>query len=111
MNHRRSERVLLQMRLVVDVEIEPGKTVRLEAFSVVASAHGGLLEMGLKVSEGQKLLLSTATAGLPESVTVVGVRAAEEGCYTVAFEFDRPAPQFWPVPFRPEDWGSVVTKR
>ena len=107
MNRRRSERVLLQMHLVVDAEIEPGKSVRLDAFTLVANAHGGLLEMSLKVSKGQKLLLSIPSARIQESVTVVAVGGAEDGGYTVAFEFDSPAPQFWPVSFRPEDWNWV----
>jgi hypothetical protein len=25
--------------------------------------------------------------------------------YTIAFEFDRPAPKFWPVTLPPMDWG------
>jgi hypothetical protein len=111
MNHRRSERVLLQIRLIVDAEIEPGKLVHLDAFSLVANAHGGLLEMSLKVSKGHKLLLSIPSAGLQESATVVAVRGAEDGGYAVAFEFNNPAPQFWPVSFPPEDWNSVEAKR
>jgi hypothetical protein len=111
MNQRRSERVLLQMPLVVDVEIEPGKSLHLDAFSLVANAHGGLLEMSLKVSKGQKLLLSIPSAGLQESATVVAVRGTEDGGYAVSFEFNNPAPQFWPVSFPPEDWNSVEAKR
>jgi hypothetical protein len=110
MNQRRSERVLLQMPLVVDAEIEPGKSVHLDAFSSVASAHGGLLEMSLKVSKGQKLLLSIPSAGLREGVTVVAVRGTGEGGYMVAFEFESPAPQFWPISFPPEDWTWVEAK-
>ena len=102
--------MLLQMRLVVDAEIEPGKSVRLDAFSLVANAHGGLLEMSLRVSKGQKLLLSIPSAGLQERATVVAVRGAEDGGYAVAFEFDSPAPQFWPVSFPPEDWNWVEAK-
>ena len=111
MNNRRSERVLLQIHLIVDAEIEPGKSAHLDAFSLVANAHGGLLEMNLKVSKGQKLLLSIPTARVQESATVVAVRGAEDGGYAVAFEFDNPAPQFWPVSFPPEDWNSVEAER
>jgi hypothetical protein len=25
--------------------------------------------------------------------------------FAVAFEFDQPAPKFWPVTFPPKDWG------
>jgi hypothetical protein len=98
------------MRVVVDAEIEPGKSVRLDAFTLVASAHGGLVEMNLKVFKGQKLLLSIPSARLQESVTVVAVRGAEEGGYAVAFEFDNLAPQFWPISFPPEDWNWVETR-
>jgi hypothetical protein len=109
-NRRRSERVLLQIRVHVVVEIEEGKPVRSDAFTLVVNAHGGLLEMSLKVSKGQKLRLSSPVAGLEETCTVVAVRSAPEASYTVGFEFDRPCPHFWPISFPPKDWHVVEAK-
>jgi hypothetical protein len=35
------------------------------------------------------------------------VEGSEEGRFSVAFEFESPAPHFWPVSFPPADWSSV----
>jgi hypothetical protein len=107
MNRRRSERVLLQVRLVVVTEFEPGKLARVDAFTLVVNAHGGLLEINLRLKKGQKLQLSNPAIGVEERATVVVVRTAHENSYAVAFEFDNPAPQFWPISFPPKDWGLV----
>jgi hypothetical protein len=38
---------------------------------------------------------------------VVRVENIHTGDFAVAFEFWRPAPQFWPIVFPPADWESV----
>lgn len=110
MNRRRSERVLLQLRVIVVAEIAPAKTARMDAFTLVVSAHGGLLEMSVKLPKGQKLLLSNPAAGVEAKCTVVSARAGRDGSYAVAFEFDHPSPQFWSLSFPPKDWGLVAAE-
>jgi len=107
MNRRRSERVLLQVRVVVETEIEKGKSIRLDAFTLVVNAHGGLLEMDLKVGKGQKLLLTNSGLRMQQSCRVVGIRESQEGLFAVAFEFDNPTSEFWPIAFPPADWAPV----
>jgi len=111
MNRRRSERVLLQIRVVVETTCEEGKHVRLDAFTLVVNAHGGLLEMALKVPKGHKLLLTNPALGAQELGHVVATRSSQDGYFTVAFEFDSPSPQFWPIAFPPADWTLVPTER
>jgi hypothetical protein len=108
-NQRRSERVFLQIKVIVEVEREHGNPARVDAFTVVVNAHGGLLEMSVKVSKGQKLFLSNPSAGLRQSARVVGVRRVDEDGFAVAFEFDDPSPRFWPISFPPENWHAVET--
>ena len=110
MNQRRSERVLLQVRIVVDTTIEGGRHVRLDAFTLVVNAHGGLLEMSLKVPKGHKLLLTNPNLGTQELCHVVAVRGSDDGHFAIAFEFDNPSPQFWPITFPPHDWSVVQTE-
>ena len=40
------------------------------------------------------------------------VRVEDEGLdfFKVAFEFDRPAPDFWPITFPPADWVASALK-
>jgi hypothetical protein len=110
MNQRRSERVLLQLRVIVTAEIEPARPVRFDAFTLVVNAHGGLLEMAMKARKGQKLLLANPSAGLAESATVVSVKGARDGGFAVAFEFDKASPHFWPIGFPPKDWNLVEAR-
>jgi hypothetical protein len=93
--------VPLQMRLLVVVEIEPGKSRRLDAFTVAVNAHGGLLETSTRLAKGQKLLLSNPAIGLEEKATVVNVLWTDEASFEVAFEFDKTTAHFWPLSFPP----------
>jgi hypothetical protein len=99
--------VLLQIRVLVETETEEGDLVRLEAFTLVVNAHGGLLEMGLKVRKGHKMVLSNPRLGARETCRVVASKNSEGGEFAVAFEFDNPSPQFWPIAFPPIDWSLV----
>jgi hypothetical protein len=93
--------VPLQMRLLVVAEIEPGKSRRLDAFTLVVHAQGGLLETTTRLAKGQKLLLSNPVVGLEKKATVVDVLRTDGTSFEVAFEFDYPAAHFWPIPFPP----------
>jgi hypothetical protein len=95
--------VPLHIRLLVMVEIGPGKSGRVDAYTLVVNAQGGLLEMTTRLMKGQKLLLSNPAAGWEERATVIGVRHADGNIFDVAFEFDNPAPNFWPMSFAPKN--------
>jgi hypothetical protein len=110
LTRRRSERVLLQIHVVVETTDQDEKHVRLDAFTLVVNAQGGLLEMGLKVPNGHQLLLINPTLGVQEFCHVVGIRGSQDGFFAVAFEFDNPSPQFWPIAFPPADWNLVPTE-
>jgi hypothetical protein len=84
--------------------------VRLDAFTLMVNAHGGLLEIALKLPKGHPLLLTNTTLGAQEWCHVTGTRSSEDGYYAVAFAFDNPAPQFWPIVFPPADWSLVQTE-
>jgi hypothetical protein len=103
--------VPLQIPVVVETEVEEGKLVRLNAFTLVVNAHGGLLEMSLKVTQGQKMQLANPTMGVKQPCRVVGVRSSQDGLFAVAFEFDSPTPQFWPIAFPPTGWGLIQVEK
>jgi len=107
MNQRRSERISLQIRLIVETNLHGGYQVYLDAFTLAVSAHGGLLEMGLKVSRGQALILISPISRSRQSCTVVESKHLRDGMFAVAFEFATPAPQFWPISFPPVSWELV----
>lgn len=106
-NRRRSQRVLLQISVIVEAEIDRGKLVRLNAFTLVVNAHGGLLEIGLPLRPGQKVALVLPASGLRKSSRIIGFRRSQDAGFLVAFEFDSPTPQFWPIDFPPDDWKPL----
>jgi len=104
-NRRRSERVLLHMSVWVLAENEQRRQIREEAKTQVVNAHGGLMQMKSHLHVGQPFLLSNPQTGAEVSCRVVRVDETGLEHYHVAFEFDQPAPKFWPVTFPPTDWG------
>jgi hypothetical protein len=105
-NRRRSERVMLQVSVVVQSRTLEGKDVREKTQTVVVNAHGGLLKLQMEVKVGQPILLINERANMQQGCHVVRVERSEAGHSAVAFEFDQPAPQFWPIVFPPADWGA-----
>jgi hypothetical protein len=80
-----------------------GSRVCVEAQSLVVNALGGLLDVGMEMLAGQRLLLSKFKTGGVMTGTVLRVQASEEGHFSVAFEFEFPSSNFWPVTFAPAD--------
>jgi hypothetical protein len=104
-NRRRSQRVMLQVTVLVRAEMIEGRCLQAQAFTLVVNAHGGLLESSMKLACNQKITLINPQSGKMVGCRVVRVERPSEGNYTIAFEFDERSPQFWPITFPPEDWG------
>ena len=105
-NRRRSERVMLQVRVMVQTNGRDGKKIEEETQTSVVNAHGGLLKLQMTVQVGQPILLINVRSKMQQSCKVVRVETSLGGQSAVAFEFDQPAPHFWPITFPPEDWGA-----
>jgi len=105
-NRRRSERVMLQIPVVVRATARDGKKVEEETQTSVVNAHGGLIKLQMEIQTGQPILLINAKTKMEQSCRVVRVETSVGGQSAVAFEFDRPAPQFWPIVFPPADWAA-----
>ena len=104
-NRRRSERVMLRVGVLVIAENEERKQIEEHAETQVVNAHGGLLRMKEHLHVGQSFLLNNLHSKMEVSCRVVHSEEAGLEHYNVAFEFDRPTPNFWPVVFPPSDWG------
>jgi hypothetical protein len=70
---------------------------------MVVNAHGGLLKLKMKVSQGESIIISNPMTITEQPCRVVHVGNLPDGDTGVAFEFLRPTPEFWPVGFPPED--------
>ena len=104
-NRRRSERVMLQIPVKVLTETPERVPVEEETHTLVVNAHGGLLKIKMELLQGQPLTLLNPQTGQKESCRVVRIDQPSPDYFAIAFEFDRPAPKFWPVTFPPKDWG------
>jgi hypothetical protein len=102
-SRRRSERLVLRISLLLSALVPDGKRINVEAQSLVVNAHGGLLRVGML--RGQKIYLRNDTTELFTTGRVLRVEGLEEGQFSIAFEFESPCPQFWPVNFPPADWA------
>jgi hypothetical protein len=105
-NRRRSERVMLQMKVTVIADDTEHKPRQEEAMTLVVNAHGGMLKMKMDVHVGQPMRLINPHNKLEQSCRVVRVEDTSPEFYSVAFEFNAPNPKFWPVVFPPSDWHA-----
>jgi hypothetical protein len=107
-NRRRSQRVVLQVAVLVKANTPDGKRVPVQGLTLVVNAHGGLLQSPLSLASHQKITLVNPQSGKEVGCRVVRAERASSELVTVAFEFDEPTAKFWPISFPPEDWGAVA---
>src|SRR5258708_32445505 len=97
---------MLQMPEGVRAAARDGKKVEEETQTSVVNAHGGFIKLQMEIQTGQPILLINAKTKMEQSCRVVRVETSVGGQSAVAFEFDQPAPQIWPIGFPPPDWGA-----
>lgn len=101
---RRSERVLVDVTLVVRNSSEEKQTFREETFTVTVSAHGGLIMLEAPVKLGQKIVVMNPKNWDEREAKVAYLGRPHAGLAQVAFEFSRPAPEFWALDSPPANW-------
>jgi len=96
---------MLQVPVLLRADGARGDRLQVQGFTLVVNAHGGLLEAPLKLGAQQRITLVNPSSGRLADCRVVRSEGQRDGSYTIAFEFDKPNPQFWPISFPPGDWG------
>ena len=76
--------------------------------TLVVNAHGALLTLVVKVSQGQQLGLKSISNPEPQTCKVVYIGPTVQNQTQVGVEFTKPAPHFWHVAFPPENWTPVA---
>jgi hypothetical protein len=105
---RRSERVLLDVPLVVRGEFGDRRGFREETFTVTLSAHGALVMMETPVALGQKIVVMNPKNWDEREARVAYSGHPHAGLAQVAFEFNRPAPEFWALDSPPTNWNILI---
>jgi hypothetical protein len=103
-NQRRSQRVMLAVKILVGGDRDDGKRFSKEAETSVVNAHGALISLCEKVTLGQLLTVRNLKSNQELLVEVVDVGAELNGNFEVGIQFIEAAPRFWRVAFPPEDW-------
>jgi hypothetical protein len=103
-NRRRSQRVMLQVAVLIKAQMPEGNRVEAQAFTQVVNAHGGLLDAPFRMIPGQRITLVNSQSAQEAACRVVRVEGPSEGYFATAFEFNERSPQFWPISFPPLDW-------
>ena len=101
---RRSERLFLDVALVVRGESKERRPFQEKTFTISVSAHGTLVVMATKVALGQTLLLSNPQTEDEVEGRVVRFGSPYGGLAQVGIDFTKPSPKFWPVESAPDSW-------
>jgi hypothetical protein len=104
---RRSERVLIDVPVVIRGETADHRAFEEETFTVTVSAHGALVMMATQVTLGQTLLLLNPK-NWDEREGRVAYRSPDHaGLSQVALEFTLSASDFWPISSPPPGWKNA----
>jgi hypothetical protein len=87
-------------------ETREGNPIQEHAYTSVVNAHGGLMKLTMDLLAGQPIILRNEQTKTEEPCRVVRREELPDGALAVAFAFNRPAPDFWPVTFPPDDWRT-----
>jgi len=102
---RRSQRVLLDVPLVVSGESKDKRSFQEETFTLTVSAHGALLLLAARVELGQNVVLMNPKSWDQREGRVAYLGKPHAGLSQVGIEFKRPAPEFWSIDSPPADWN------
>jgi PilZ domain len=102
-NRRRSQRVLLSIPVTVSGD-SPQGTFTEQTHTLVVNAHGALITLAAKISQGQQLRLKNQAYAEERNCHVSYIGPTSEGRMQVGIEFIEPAPDFWHIAFPPDDW-------
>lgn len=101
---RRSKRV--KARIAVVVRSQEKRTHSEKTHTLMVNAHGALLLLAMTVSVDKFVVLENPGTGQELLCRVTHVGTHFMGKAQVGVEFIKPAPEFWGISPRPEDWSS-----
>lgn len=104
LGQRRSERVLLDVPVVVRGESLDRSVFEEETFTVTVNAHGALLMLAANVRLGQQIRLINQASHEEREARVAYKGGDHAGLSQVAVEFAQACPGFWPVSPAPSSW-------
>jgi len=104
LNRRRSQRLFLQVRVVVEGRLANNPPFSEETRTIVVNAHGALVEMTISLDQGQVVTLQNVRTSEKIECAVKLITPKETKKFNTALEFTNPNPGFWRISFPPDDW-------
>jgi len=101
---RRSERLLLQIPVVVYGKSTAHEPFRERTHTLVVNAHGALIAMATPVAMQQVVALENVATGTERETRVVFFGGKKDGVTSIGVEFIAPDPGFWNIQFPPVSW-------
>ena len=102
---RRSQRLFLQVRVVVEGRLANNPPFSEETRTIVVNAHGALVEMTISLDQGQVVTLQNVRTSEKIECAVKLITPKETKKFNTALEFTNPNPGFWHISFPHEDWS------
>jgi len=102
-HRRRSKRV--KIRIAVVVRSQEKRALSENTHTLLVNAHGALLLLGIPVSVNKFVVLENPATGQEILCRVTHVGTEFMGKAQVGIEFIKPAPEFWGISPRPDDWS------
>jgi hypothetical protein len=100
---RRSQRVLLRVRVNVYVNLK-GQQTTLEVRTLSVNPFGAMIISEENLAPQTRLVLeNTVTQQRVACCVVRGAKEMPDG-FHIPIQFDAPAPKFWMIDFPPDDW-------
>jgi hypothetical protein len=109
-DRRRSERLSLNVGLIVRGESPEREGFLEPTFTISVSAHGALVVMSTKVRVGQTLFLRNPATQKEAEGRVTRFGPLKGNQVQVGINFTRPSLTFWPAVFPPKSWKSVAAQ-
>lgn len=105
-DRRRSQRVLLSVRVRITGTDASGVTFTEDTTTAVVNAHGGLVLLKTAVRQGQRLKIKNLNTDEEAQCIAIEANAGSVAAREIGVEFVAAAPRFWRVSFPPADWSS-----
>jgi hypothetical protein len=102
-SRRRSQRVILSVPIIISGDVGQG-TFSEKTQTLVINAHGALITLAAKISQGQLLKIQSDSHPEKQDCRVVYVGPTMEDKTQLGIEFTKPSPHFWHIAFPPEGW-------
>lgn len=96
----------MRTRIRVVVRVQSKQPLAEKTHTLVVSAHGGLVLLGMPISNDQVVVLQNVRTEKEILCRVAHLGSRFMGKTQVALEFIKPAPDFWGVEYPPDDWAS-----